>query len=97
MDFDFTGELWLWDARPAWHFITVPPEVSGVIREISGPMTRGFGSVRVAVTVGATHWQTSIFPQSSDGTYVLPVKKKVRTIEALAAGEEVDVHLELVV
>jgi len=94
MDFDFAAELWLWDGPAAWHFITVPPEESEVIRA-TVPVTRGFGSVRVSVTVGATRWQTSVFPQSSEGTYVLPVKKQVRTAEGITVGDEVDVHLEV--
>ncbi len=96
MDFDFTAEVWLWNARDdGWHFLTVPPEESKVIRTIGEQMARGFGSVRVSATVGATRWQTSVFPQKSDGTYVLPLKKQVRTAEDIGVGDEVDVHLEV--
>lgn len=49
----------------------------------------GFGFLRVQVTVGATSWRTSIFFEVSPGTYLLPVKRQVRTAEALAAGDEV--------
>jgi len=73
MDFDFTAEVWLWDARDAWHFVTVPVPESEVIRTVGEPLARCFGSVRVAVTIGNTRWQTSVFPQKSDGTYVLPM------------------------
>lgn len=96
MDFDFTAELWLWDGPAAWHFVTIPGEVSEIIRTVSAPVERGFGSVRVAVTIGATRWQTSVFPQSSHGTYVLPVKNQIRTAEGITAGDEVTIHLELV-
>lgn len=95
MDFDFTAEVWLWDARDAWHFITVPREESEVIGSVGEPLARGFGSVRVAATIGSTRWQTSVFPQKSDGTYVLPLKKQVRTAEGITVGDEVDVHLEV--
>jgi len=95
VDFDFTAEVWLWDARDAWHFITVPHEESEVIRSVGELLARGFGSVRVAAMIGSTRWQTSVFPQKSDGTYVLPLKKQVRTAEGIAVGDEVDVHLEL--
>lgn len=94
--FDFTAELWLWDGPAAWHFVTVPADISEVIRAVTDPSPRGFGAVRVAVTVGKTRWETSVFPQSSDGTYVLPMKKPVRTAEGLTAGDEVAVHLRIV-
>jgi hypothetical protein len=57
---------------------------------------RGFGSVRVRVTVGATTWNTSIFPDTKSESYVLPVKKAVRSSEGLGDGSSVDVRLTLV-
>jgi len=52
--------------------------------------------VRVDVTVGATSWRTSIFPDSKTGTYLLPVKKAVRLAEHLEAGGEVRAQLQVV-
>lgn len=89
----FTTELWAYEGKAAWHFVTVPPDLSDEVRDAAGDR-RGFGSVRVRVTVGATSWTTSVFP-SKDGTYVLPVKSAVRRAERLEAGDPVDVRLEL--
>jgi hypothetical protein len=55
---------------------------------------RGFGSVRVTATIGATTWKTSIFPGSS-GQYALPIKKAVRKAEALDVGDTATVRVEL--
>jgi hypothetical protein len=55
---------------------------------------RGFGSVRVQVTVGASRWSTSVFPQKSGGWF-LPVKKAICRAEGLASGDQVAVRLEL--
>jgi len=51
--------------------------------------------VRVDVTVGATSWRTSIFPDSKTGTYLVPVKKAVRVAEHLEAGHEVRAQLQV--
>jgi hypothetical protein len=56
---------------------------------------RGFGSVRVRATVGGTTWTTSVFPDSTRGAYVLPVKKAVRRAEGLDEGDPADVVLEV--
>lgn len=88
----FTAELFRWEAADAWHFVALPVEASEEIRLTSGP-PRGFGSVRVEVTVGATTWLTSIFPDAGRGTYVLPVKAAVRKAEAVEAGDPVEVVL----
>src|SRR5689334_127570 len=76
----FDAELWLWDARRAdtWTFVSLPADVSEEIRDLSAGPRRGFGSVRVRVSVGGSTWRTSIFPDSAGGGYVLPIKAAVR-------------------
>jgi hypothetical protein len=93
----FDAQTWLWDARQSdsWVFVSLPEEASTEIREVAGVMPRGFGSVRVTVTLGATVWKTSIFPDAKAGVYVLPLKKAVRKAEGVEAGDTVTVKVEL--
>lgn len=91
----FRAELWLYSGKAAWHFITLPHDVTDEIDELTAPTRRGFGSVRVTVTVGSTTWQTSIFPDTKAGSFVLPVKKPVRAAAQISAGDQVDVTLQL--
>lgn len=94
----FDAELWIWDARRAdtWTFVSLPVEVSEEIREVAGGPGRGFGAVRVRVTVGGSTWTTSIFPDSARDRYVLPIKRAVRKAEALDAGDIATVTVELI-
>ena len=94
--FTFDAELWLYEGDAAWHFITVPEDISDEIAERAAGPRSGFGSVRVEVTVGATTWSTSVFPDSKRGAYVLPVKKEVRRREQIDAGDRVALSLELI-
>lgn len=89
----FSAPLWC-VADGTWRFVTLPEEMSEVIRFESGP-PRGFGSVRVEVTIGATTWRTSVFPSAGGGPYVLPVKAAVRRAEDLGDGETVTVTLRI--
>jgi hypothetical protein len=80
----------------------IAEEVSGTAEDLAddieewfGADAKGFGSIRVRVTIGATTWETSIFPDDGRGTYVLPVKKPVRKAEDLDDGSAVDVALEV--
>lgn len=92
---EFEGEVWRWEARTdSWFFTSLPPELSADIREIPRPH-RGFGSVRVRARIGGSSWTTSIFPDSSRGAYVLPLKKAVRDAEALGDGDIAVVSLEV--
>ena len=94
--FSFAAELWEHDGQGAWHFLSLPESEADEIEESYGAKAGGFGSVRVAVTIGSTSWSTSIFPDRKRGTYVLPVKKAVRTAERLTAGTTVEVALEAI-
>jgi len=92
MDFAFDAPLWRWQGEASWHFIALPEEVTDEIED--SPIARGgFGSVRVSVQVGATSWSTSVFPDKSRGTFILPVKRQVRDREGLAEGDLVHVQL----
>ena len=94
--FEFSAPLWLHRGEGSWHFLSVPAEISDDIAELTAGNRKGFGSVRVRVTVGASTWQTSVFPDSKSGMFVLPVKKSVRTAEQLSAGADVQTLLQLV-
>lgn len=95
MVYSFTEPLWEHDGPAAWYFITLPHDVTDEIDELTEGRQRGFGSVRVRVTVGAMTWATSIFPDTKVGSFVLPVKKAVRTAAGLTDGDPVAVTLEL--
>jgi len=81
-------------------FLRIPPEAAEAIvghefeRRLEMGKRRGFGSVKVTVTLGDSTWQTSLFP-NKDGSWFLPIKKPVRLAEGLAEGDETEVELEL--
>ena len=96
MGYRFTAELWLHAGEAAWYFVTLPIDVADEIDDMTVGATRGFGSVRVRVTVGSTTWATSIFPSKQAESFLLPVKKAVRTAERIDEGDQVEIDLELV-
>lgn len=88
----FDAELWLWDGTAAWHFVTLPEDVSDEVEDEAGER-RGFGSVPVRVTIGSSTWTTSVFPDSKRGAFLLPVKKSIRSREGVEVGDVVTVEL----
>lgn len=93
----FSAELWRWDARndASWMFVSLPEDVTDEIDDRWGGSVGGFGSIPVEVTVGSTTWSTSIFPSKQEATYVLPMKKAVRTAEGLDVGTTAEVELRV--
>ena len=91
----FDAELWRWEANAGWYFVTVPAAISDEIKARAAGPRRGFGSVRVRVTIGASTWSTSVFPDSVRNAYLLPVKKAVRTRQRVDEGDPVTVALDV--
>lgn len=94
--FEFSAPLWLYGGKATWHFLTLPFDVTDQIDELTLESKRGFGSVRVRVTIGASTWATSIFPDNKRKSFVLPVKASVRKAEGLAVNGQCRVRLQLV-
>ena len=52
--------------------------------------------MRVEVRIGSSVWRTSVFPSADEDSYVLPVKKAVRSAEGLEEGDTCTVVVRLV-
>ncbi len=95
MDFTFKATLWEYAGKGSWVFISLPKEYYPELKTLSLAGKKGFGSLRVAVTVGVTQWRTSIFPDTKSSSFVLPIKKSVRDQEHLKVGENAEVQIHL--
>lgn len=97
LDFKFSAELWEYSGKGTWHFVTVPEEISADIKAFTKHVTKGFKSVRVSVSIGESHWQTSLFLSKEKGAYILPVKAAVRKAENLAEGDMAGVRIAVAI
>lgn len=100
MQFMFEAELYPWhkkgdDAPTSWVFVSLPHDVSDAVDDATS-LTGGFGSVKVNVQLGGSAWSTSLFPSKELQTYVLPVKKSVRSAEGVGVGQTCEFTIELV-
>lgn len=96
MQFLFDAELFPWHSdKTTWVFVALPAEVADEVDDATST-TGGFGSVKVQVQLGATRWSTSLFPSKEMETYVLPLKKAVRTAEGVDIGDTASFTIELV-
>jgi Domain of unknown function (DUF1905) len=95
----FTAPCWLYSGKGAWYFVSLPEdsatEISYFSKALNGGKRIGWGSVRVTVQVGKTVWQTSLFPDSKNKSYVLPIKAAVRKAENIIEGKPVKVRVSM--
>jgi hypothetical protein len=95
--FKSKSKVWIYPGKAAWHFVNLDKKQSQTIKRLFGGLSGGFGSLPVTVTLGKTKWKTSIFPDSKSGTYLLPLKSKVRKTENVTAGETIKFEIEIMV
>ncbi len=102
MRFTFDAELYPWTPKKqdgsdaaTWVFVSLPEDVSDAVDDATS-MTGGFGSVKVNVQLGGSNWSTSLFPSKELATYVLPIKKAIRSKESVDSGDTASFTIELV-
>lgn len=93
--YNLQSELWIYPGPSTWYFLNIDKEKSNEIKKAFGANARGFGSLRVEVTVGESKWNTSIFWSSREGVYALPVKAQIRKKEGLFEGDNVKYVIKL--
>jgi hypothetical protein len=98
----FTAPLLVWSTESYGNigYVEIQGDAADAIsahelmRRLELGRRRGFGSVKVNASVGASRWSTSVFPPKSGGWF-LPVKKAICRAEGLEEGDPVAVRLEL--
>lgn len=93
--FSIKSKAWVYPGDAPWHFVTIPKKTTEEINFYFAHAKRGWGSLRVTATVGSTIWQTSIFPDKRTSSFMLPLKKEVRTKESIITGKTINISLEL--
>jgi hypothetical protein len=69
--------------------VTLPEVQAAEIKQRFGGEAKGWGSIKVRITIGDTSWATSLFPASSRKSYLFAVKADVRKAEAIREGDTI--------
>jgi hypothetical protein len=101
MKYKVRNKLWIWGGgeKVSWHFVTIPPDVSEKINKKYKDFKKGWGSLPVRATLLNTKpkvfLDTSIFPNTKDKTFLMPVKKKTRLELGVQDGDIVEFTIEI--
>ncbi len=88
--FKISTKLWRWPGDMGWHFINLDKTTSSKIRKL---FPRGF--VKIKAKLGNTEWNTSLFPHSETGVYLLAIKKSIRKKEDVFEGDIIKISFIL--
>lgn len=95
LDFRFTAKLWVYPGKAAWFLVTLPKDIGEQIKFFHGAH-KGFGSVEIKAYLGGSEWKTSLFPDKSSGSYILPIKAEIRKAEGLEADDDLDLRIVVI-
>ena len=93
MELQFTGPVFEWRGPAPYHFVAVPEDEAAIIQETAAALTYGWGMIPGTLRIGETTWTTSLWPK--DGSYVVPLKDKIRQAEGIELDDVVTVTLTL--
>jgi hypothetical protein len=93
IDETFRAKVWTQDSTGAWHFVTLPADLSKRIRTLTTGLRKPFGSFHVVAKTGKTTWETSLFADQKRKAFVLPVKADVRRKEKIKPGDMIEVSV----
>ena len=74
-----------------WVFVSLPKELTTEIREDFKCLEEDWGRMKVTAKLGSSEWQTAIWFDTKQDTYLLPLKAKIRKQENVILGEDLQV------
>ena len=95
MKYKITGtpRLYKEDDACGWHFIFFPKDISKEIRSNHKRQEEGWGRMKATVKIGNTEWKTSVWFDTKNDTYLLPVKKEIRRKEKIEMDKDIEVTI----
>jgi hypothetical protein len=89
----FIAKPWQYVGPAAWHFISVPKDLSKEIRNALKSEEEGWGRLRATAKIGKTEWKTAIWFDTKQNAYLLPLKAEVRKKEKIEIDQVLKVTL----
>lgn len=76
-----------------WTFVALPEELSIEIRDHFKWLEEGWGRMKVMAKIGNSEWQTAIWFDTKQNTYLLPLKAEIRKKENIVLDKDLNVTL----
>lgn len=89
----FKAKVWLYNGDGGWHFVSLPKKLSKDIKKVFSGVAKPFGSLKVKAMIGATAWESSLFPDNKRNCYLLPIKKSIRQKEKIRENDVIQISL----
>ncbi len=93
MELGFEAVVIEWRGPAPFYYARLPDDAAAEITRVKKAVTYGWGVIPVEAAIGDMSFTTSLFPR--DGTYLLPLKDKVRRAIGVTVGDVVQVAMQV--
>lgn len=78
-----------------WVFATIPNNISVEIRTAFKKYEEGWGRLKIQAQIGTTIWKTSIWFDTKQNNYLLPIKKEIITKEKIILDRLLEIKISI--
>lgn len=91
--YGFTAEVWMSAPTGGWYIVSLPTEISTEIREHLKWQEEGWGRLKAEAEINSIRWQTAIWFDSNQKTYLLPLKADIRKKLDMQINQSLEVNI----
>ena len=85
--------MWKHSSPGGWYFVSLPRLISKEIRENLKWQEEGWGRMRAHAKIGNFKWETAIWFDTKEETYLLPVKAEARKKTNLEIDKKIEMNI----
>lgn len=92
--FEFVARVWQHSGTPGgWYFVSLPQKMSGEIRYLFKEREEGWGRLKIRANIKDTEWETALWFDIKQNTYLLPLKTEIRRRKNISAGDQIKINI----
>lgn len=91
--YDFCAKMWQYSGPNGWYFVSLPTDMATEIRENLKWQEEGWGRMKAIASIGESRWDTAIWFDKKQNTYLLPIKADIRIKEQLELNKEINITI----
>ncbi|MGI6153772.1 MAG: DUF1905 domain-containing protein [Christensenellaceae bacterium] len=92
--YEFSAKAYQYSSSPdmcGWTFVSLPKKTSVDIRNNFKHLEEGWGRMKVTAKIGNSEWQTAIWFDTKQDTYLLPLKAQIRKKEKVVLDKVLEI------
>ena len=96
IEFTFSAKAYQYSASAdmsGWTFVSLPKEIALEIRDSFKYLEEGWGRMKVTAKIGNSKWQTSIWFDTKQDIYLLPLKAAIRKKENIVLDKDIKISI----